>query len=220
MTVTENSLSVSLKALLGRYIKLNLTLGAPTHGQDAAPSGTEEENLSYKAYSVEPTIRKLGSARDKEYFLFYVTKHNLWKDCFWILFELAELSRRRKDQRHQRLATLLEFAINDRFSDLNLRKEAVLAGLQITQHSWYGNGIRKVQQVLKRINSRIRALQTAHVRRGLPQRPAERAEPTHEWLPSWEIQSYASPYEEPDEEHIADLLSPSEVLFHLKRLSA
>jgi hypothetical protein len=223
LTMDEKSLVVSstLKAILKRYVQLNHMLSNKHERQVAAPQGTEEAELSYKAYSVQPTIRGLHSTREKEYLLYYLTINNLWKDSWWILFELSCLCRSRKDERNQRIATLTEFAINDSFSDLELRKEAVLAGLQLSPHSWYGNGVRRLALTLKRIGSKIRAMQTSKVKRGMPQRPSEQAEPAHSWLPSWEQQYIPdkSHFEE-EEDSIADLLSPVEVLFHLKRLSA
>jgi len=181
--------------------------------------GNSEEPL--QAYVVEPggIVRNSKEIRALLLVLSKESDDSSRTGIFQHLLSIKEFCDSKKEPIFLKLSIALSFLIDRRFEDVELRNLAVQRILNFKNRSYYGNDEERGTRLISRFKLFVRALQHSKVRLlGVPKRPKERAEPTHEWLPSWQQQfdRNNSSFEE-EEDHISDLLSPSEVAFHFGR---
>lgn len=170
------------------------------------------------AYVVEPRIR-VTKPKDFRALILVLTLEANPTEAYIVLDALWEKVKTRKTPEWTELKIALQFYLDRRFDENQPTQEAVLAMLGYRRRSYLGNDRKRGMEILRNFRLKVRALQNSKVRRpGMPKRPKERAEPTHEWLPSWQVQSQAfetSVLEDQPELH--ELLAPSEILHHLSR---
>lgn len=218
MKTQETGASAYLEQLLRRYVQLSTQLVSSRRAEGRS-NETEMGYPSYAAYAVTPTISSLKTARDKAYFVYFLIEQNMWKESFWLLYEIEQLCLKHKDGQHEKIACAISFLLTDTYAHPE-KQLAAQELLQISPHSWFGNGCRRIRLILSGIKVRMRVLQTSKVTRGVPSRPKERSPYAHDWLPGWEKQYIPRGADFEESVSIIDLLSPTEILLHVRRLSA
>jgi len=207
--------------VLGKLLhRLGYALSASTSQSWAgcnSEDSPESEGITH-AYVVEPGIRAKSLRDLRALVLVLVNEPCEGKDGYLIYDAIHRKVSLMKDESWNKLKIALEFLLDRRFNEKQPIKEAVNAILHFTHRSYDGNDRQTGLEILKRTWLKVRALQRSKVKRlGAPKRPKEVAEPTHEWLPSWQTQ-YQSVEEPPEPETpIWELLSPVEVAFHFSR---
>jgi len=179
--------------------------------------GNEESTTS--TYVVEPRI-PVRTSKEARAVILAISENGPTPDALVpLLVALQEKYARTKEPVFVRLNIAIEFLLDRRLNPGAPIKEAIRGILKYTERSFNGNDLKLAQTLLERCSLKIRALQRSKVKQSkVPRRPKERAEPTHEWLPSWQqqYQREEGNYEDPGDP-IWELLSPSEVAFHFRR---
>lgn len=180
--------------------------------------GTEGVNT---AYVFEPRIGIRTSREARALILVLVREERQkWESIIPLLVAYQEKIWKREEPVYVVLKVALQFLI-DRGFNANSPIQAAIEGL-LNYHprSFLGNDLKLASEVLHRSEIKIRALQRSKVRSpGQPSRPKERAEPTHEWLPSWQQQFRREEVDswEAEDDPIWEVLSPTEVALHFGR---
>jgi len=180
--------------------------------------GNPEDDKKQNAYVFEPRL-KVSSVREQRALLLYVAQEGLCDALYPFLVVLQECNSKKKEPVFEKLNLAIQFLIDRRFNKDSPVKEAIEGILQYHRRSYLGNDIRLAAEVLNRTNLKLRVLQRSKATKSSLKRPKERAEPAHDWLPRWSAQYI------PEESHfevehdpIWELLSPSEVVSHFRRL--
>jgi hypothetical protein len=215
----ETNVPFLLQRLLSR---LNHAVRKSSKSWAGCFSEDSQGNLEekYTAYVVEPG----GVARNSKeiralLLVLSFCDDSLRKGVFQHLVQILEISVKKKDPIFEKISIATSFILNGNFDSHDLRMEAARKILNFKERSYNGNDKERGTRILSCLKLHVRALQHSKVRSTkVPKRPKEKAEPTHEWLPPWQHQFLreSSSFEEEDD-HISDLLSPSEVAFHFGR---
>lgn len=173
----------------------------------------ENEEKETNRMVVEPTIR-IRSVKELRAFLLTIVDYDLsWSLKYHLTILLDRLPR---SPEFDKVKLALNFILDSRFQSIELNREAVKLLLNYRTRSFYGNDLKRGIQTLERIGYKIRVLLSRKVSKSQLKRPKERAEPAHEWLPSWQNQNKESDWRE-EEPDIWDLLAPAEVKFHFSK---
>jgi len=176
---------------------------------------------SHTAYVIEPRISIRNSREARALVLVLANRGEPVPDSLYpLLVAYQERIWKLNEPIYVKLKIALQFLIDRRFNPRAPIKEAIEGLLRFHHRSFEGNDLKLATAVLQRSEVKIRALQRSKVRRaGMPKRPKERAEPAHEWLPSWQKQYQPWPVTtmEEDEDPVWEILSPAEVALHFGR---
>jgi len=176
-----------------------------------------EDHVNSTAYVAEPRI-KARSLRDLRALVLVLVNEQLSDDPYLVFTAIWDKLEKRTDRSYEKLKVSLQFLMDRRFNVNQPTQEAVNLMLGYHPRSYTGNDLERGLSILKATLVSIRALQRSKAVTGLPQRPKERAEPTHEWLPSWQQQARTDDDNpDPTGDPIWELLSPVEVVYHLSR---
>lgn len=215
---TQTSLSPlfqKLAARLAHFQRLETMSWAGCSSEDA-----QETSDKGKAYVMEPRL-SIRNSKEARALILAITRSGMNYDALYpLLFSYQERIKRMKEPIYERLKIALQFLLDRNFSPESPTRQAIEGILHFTERSYNGNDLNLAHEVLRRSEIKIRVLSNSKNRKpGVPKRPKERAEPTHDWLPSWQKQYIAEPptSSEEDEVPIWELLSPSEVAFHFGR---
>jgi len=202
-------------ALTERYNALQRAAVSRAGCSSEGNPGGEEDNAL--AYVFEPKL-KVRTAREQRALILYVAREGLSEALYPFLLYLQERNARMKEPVFEVLNIAIEFLINRRLNPSQPIKEAVERILAYHPRSYLGNDLSVASEVLKRFNLKLRALSRSKACRSSLKRPKERAEPAHDWLPSWKAQYLPESSHFVEEvDPIWELLSPAEVSFHLGR---
>lgn len=217
----EPSTPARVSKILAKLLsRLEYALSRKLHCSGAGCSSEDSPEYQVEfnnAYVAEPGVRA-KSLRDLRALTLVLVNEAQSVDTYLVLDMIQRKVERQKDESWVKLKIALEFLLDRRFNPEQPTKEAVNAILGYTERSYKGNDQKTGLEILQKTWVRVRALQRSKVKSpGTPKRPKERAEPTHEWLPSWKEQY--QPVEQPPEPEtpIWELLSPVEVAFHFNR---
>jgi len=213
-TKKVSSLLLKLQTRLESFTKLISLSWAGCSSEDS------QENSDYhdKAYVFEPRI-VVRTSKEARALILVLAREGCPEALYPLLISLQERFSKKKESVFQILNVAIQFLIDRRFSPESPTREAIEGILNYQRRSFLGNDLSKGFEILRKSELKIRALQRSKARKsGLPKRPKELAEPTHEWLPSWEKQYKSDPkHFEIEEDPIWELLSPTEVAFHFSR---
>lgn len=185
-------------------------------GCSSEDSPDPEQQLS--AYVAEPGIAARSSRELRAAVLVLVNEEH-GEDVYLVADLIQRRVARMKGEVWTKLKVALQFILDRRFHPDQPVKDAVNGLLNYHPRSYTGNDLNTGVDVLRRTWVRVRALQLSKQRRsGVPKRPKERAEPTHDWLPGWQSQYQPDVLDHQEPEiPIEELLSPAEVAFHFSR---